>query len=83
MDVNLLLDFSKTGRFKELEDLAKSLSPSPTRSAWMITAAVLSCGVDSALGEANVFLVPESGARRTALSTASMPCVWAESSLKP
>ncbi len=69
VDVNLLLDFSKTGRFKELEDLAKSLSPSPTRSAWMITAAVLSRGVDSALGEANG-LVPESGARRTALLTA-------------
>lgn len=69
VDVSLLLDLSKMARFKDLEEFARSLPPSSTRSAWMIVSAALNRGVDAALAEASS-IVPDANQRRSALLTA-------------
>lgn len=69
VDVNLMVCLARASRFKELEELAKSLSPSSTRSAWLIAAIALTRGVDQALAEAPS-VVPDAGPRRSALLSA-------------
>jgi transglutaminase-like putative cysteine protease/tetratricopeptide (TPR) repeat protein len=66
LDINLMLALSRTSRFKELEEMVKALSPSSTKSTWMITAAVLNRGAEKALAEAPA-MIPDAGSRRTAL----------------
>lgn len=69
VDVNLMVCLGRASRFKELEELAKSLPPSSTRSAWLLAAIALNRGVEQALAEAPS-VVPDAGPRRSALLSA-------------
>lgn len=70
LDLNLLIDLAKLGRFSEALDLAQSMPSGSARNGWMVVALVADKGLEAGLQEAGR-LIPNTPTRRAALVAAA------------
>lgn len=70
LDLNLLIDLVKAGRFPEAVDLARSMPAEPTRNGWMVTALVADQGLEAGLKAAGQE-IPITSTRRAAMLAAA------------
>ncbi|HET8714389.1 MAG TPA: tetratricopeptide repeat protein, partial [Holophagaceae bacterium] len=70
LDLNLVVDLAKLGRFDEAVKIARAMPAGASRNAWLACALVAQLGQERGLAALAVDL-PDPGARRAALSSAA------------